>query len=166
MLYVRQLRVLAVGRAEGPKPDVARFIPLPMVGSDRREVLRTRDLARGWKVVSFWGSHGGLDGRHRDSEPDASTLVRSIRSIARDRDCLVRRALPRERPEVRSPPLLDRWHHLAGLALVGLVNLGGLFHLDWESYVSAFWLILLGSVLMECAVGSYPLTSREQRKSR
>ena len=56
VLYVRQLRVLAVGRAEGPKPDVARFIPLPMVGSDRREVLRTRDLARGWKVVSFWGA--------------------------------------------------------------------------------------------------------------
>ena len=55
---------------------------------------------------------------------------------------------------------------LPALALVGLVNLGGLFHLDWESYVSAFWLILLGSVLMECAVGSYPLTSREQRKSR
>ncbi len=44
---------------------------------------------------------------------------------------------------------------LPALAVVGGLNLLAIVTLPWSTYLSAFWLILLSSIILECVSGSY-----------
>ncbi len=44
---------------------------------------------------------------------------------------------------------------LPALAVVGGLNLLMIISLPWSSYLSAFWLILLASIVLECVSGTY-----------
>ncbi len=44
---------------------------------------------------------------------------------------------------------------LPALAVVGGLNLLAIVTLPWSSYLSAFWLILLASIVFECVSGTY-----------
>jgi hypothetical protein len=44
---------------------------------------------------------------------------------------------------------------LPALSVVGGLNLLAIVSLPWSNYLSAFWLILLASIVLECVSGTY-----------
>jgi hypothetical protein len=131
---------------------------LPMVAADGSSVPRRRDLARGWNVLLFWGGPlawiigSSLAGPllHLSFTEFGSLLM--VGTAWFGGICLLN-ALRCGRVHCWIDGTL-----LPALAVVGGLNLAGLIAVSWSSYLSALWLILLASILVECIVGSYPRT--------
>ena len=124
---------------------------------------RSRDLAGGWRVLGFWGG------------PMALILIASvggqllwlsfvqvgvlliIGTAWFGVSCLVN-AIRCGRVHCWVDGFL-----LPALALVGALNLLAIVTLPWTSYLSAFWLILLASVVLECVFGTYYRSGTSKR---
>ncbi|MCI4348136.1 MAG: hypothetical protein L3J97_05900 [Thermoplasmata archaeon] len=129
---------------------------LPIYHDERAAPSATRDLARGWNVLLFWGG------------PLAWVLLASVADLLLRLSfdqfgillvigtawfgtiCLVN-ALRCGRSHCWIDGVL-----LPLLVVVGGLNLMNIVHLSWGTYLSAFWSILVASVVVECVVGSYP----------
>lgn len=129
---------------------------LPMCEGHDRAALQGRDLAKGWNVLLFWGgplswiiiSSIASPLLHLSFEEFGVLLV--IGTAWFGGICLVN-ALRCGRSHCWIDGTL-----LPTLAVVGGANLARLISVSWSTYLSALWLILLGSVIVECVVGSYP----------
>jgi hypothetical protein len=133
--------------SEGPK--------LPLYHRPNAAAAPTRDLARGWNVVLFWGA------------PLAwMVLAQVANAVLRlsfeqfgfllvlgtawfGASCLVN-ALRCGRTHCWVDGVF-----LPALAVVGALNLASLVGLSWTTYLSAFWGILVASFVAECVLGSY-----------
>jgi len=128
---------------------------LPLVDSSGRSAPATRDIARGWRVLAFWGgplaliliaSVGG------QLLPLSFTQVGVLLILGTGWFgiiCLVN-ALRCGRVHCWVDGLL-----LPALAVVGGLNLLAIVALPWSTYLSVFWLILLASIVLECVSGTY-----------
>ena len=136
---------------------------LPVVDSSGRSARATRDLARGWRVLAFWGGPLALI---LVASAGGQLLWFSFMQIGIllilgtawiGATCLLN-ALRCGRAHCWVDGLL-----LPALAVVGLLNVLAIITLPWSSYISAFWLILLASVLLECVSGTYLRSGTSKR---
>lgn len=116
---------------------------------------REGDLARGWKVLLFWGgplawmvavSFAGPFWKFSFQFFGGLLVLGTVWFGAL---CLVN-ALRCGRSHCWVDGTL-----LPALAVVGGLNLFQVLHLSWATYLSAFWSILVLSIVLECIVGSY-----------
>jgi hypothetical protein len=130
---------------------------LPVLREDTRGRQESRDLARGWNVVLFWAG------------PVVWIIVATSLGVSIPLSfaefgillivgtawlgglCLVN-ALRCGRAHCWADGVL-----LPALAVVGGLNLLHIIHLEWTTYVTILWVIVIGSVVLECVVGSYPV---------
>lgn len=120
-----------------------------------RPPSRSRDLARGWNVILFWGGPVAW--------MLAAPTLASLRGYSFEQlgillvvgtawfgaSCLYN-ALRCGRTHCWIDGIL-----LPSLAVLGGLNLTTTLALSWSTYLSAFWGILLLSIIIECDVGSY-----------
>ena len=126
-----------------------------MVDSSGRSARATRDLARGWRILAFWGGPltliliaSALGQLAWLSFTQVGVLL-ILGTTWFGASCLVN-ALRCGRAHCWVDGLL-----LPALAVVGGLNLLAIISLPWSSYLSAFWLILLASIVLECVSGTY-----------
>lgn len=129
---------------------------LPVLGASHSRAEGTRDLARGWNVLLFWGGPlawmavvdvAGQVFRLSFLLFGALLLVGTVWFGAL---CLVN-AVRCGRTHCWVDGTL-----LPVLAVVGGLNLTDVVRISWGSYLVAFWVILVASIICECVVGSYP----------
>ena len=127
-----------------------------MADARRKVVRETHDLARGWNVVLFWGGPlawvilASIAGQVLRLSFDQLGVLLITGTVWFGAICLFN-ALRCGRSHCWFDGTL-----LPALAVVGGLNLLNIVSLSWGTYLSAFWLILIGSVVVECVVGSYP----------
>ena len=140
---------------------------LPVIDSPRPSPA-SRDFARGRRVLGFWGGPLALvlwgsvgSQTHLLSFMQVGVLL-ILGTAWFGTSCLMN-ALRCGRAHCWVNGLL-----LPALAVVGGLNLLGIVALPWSSYLSAFWLVLLASIVLECVSGPYfgPRTSKSSRTAR
>lgn len=140
-------------------PPAVRDFPMvdaaPLLRIQSRAPLLRRDLARGWNVVLFWGG------------PVAwmvgAAIVAPLRGFTSEQYgiLLVTGTLWFGASCLYNALRCGRTHcWIDGVLLPSLGVLGGLnltlgLGLSWSTFLSAFWGILLLSILVECIIGSY-----------
>jgi hypothetical protein len=129
---------------------------LPLYGAGPTARGQRRDLARGWTVLLFWGGPlawmvaASVAGPTLRLSFEQSGLLLVSGTAWMGSLCLVN-ALRCGRSHCWIDGVL-----LPALAVTGALNLTRIVNFYWSTYVSAFWLILLASVIVECLAGSYP----------
>jgi hypothetical protein len=141
-------------------PSVGAMNELPMFRGGERAAARSRDLARGWNVLLFWGGplawilvSSVADQIARLSFEEFGVLL-VIGTVWFGAICLVN-ALRCGRSHCWIDGTV-----LPPLAVIGGLNLAAIVRLSWSTYLSVLWLILIGSIVVECIVGSYPKLQR------
>jgi hypothetical protein len=130
---------------------------LPMIRQDTRGAHESRDLARGWNVVLFWAGPvvwivvASSLGQSIPLPFAEFGILLLVGTIWLGGMCLVN-AVRCGRSHCWVDGIL-----LPGLALVGGLNLFHIVHFPWTTYLVILWAIVIGSVVLECVVGSYPV---------
>jgi hypothetical protein len=136
---------------------------LPVLRGDTSGRTETRDLARGWNVVLFWAGPvvwiiAATSLGESIPLPFAEFgILLLLGTVWLGGMCLYN-ALRCGRAHCWVDGLL-----LPALAGVGLLNLVHIVGFPWTTYLEILWAIVIGSVVLECCVGSYPAT-RAPRK--
>jgi hypothetical protein len=138
---------------------------LPLLRQDTRGAPETRDIARGWNVVLFWAGPvvwivvASSLGQSIPLPFAEFGILLIVGTVWLGGMCLVN-ALRCSRAHCWVDGVL-----LPALAVVGGLNLSLVVHFPWTTYLVILWVIVIGSVVLECCVGSYP-TIRAAREVR
>ena len=134
-----------------------RISELPMVASLPVAELRSRDLARGWKLVVVWGGPVGLILLASVVGPLAGWSFREIGVLLVGGTAwLGASCLTNARKCGRTHCWIDGVG-LPILAGVGALTVLGLVSLPWNTYGGILWAIIITGFVVECALGPYLL---------
>jgi hypothetical protein len=130
---------------------------LPVLRGTAPGARETRDLARGWNVVLFWAGPvvwivvASSLGQSVPLPFAEVGILLIVGTVWLGGMCLVN-AVRCGRSHCWVDGIL-----LPGLAAVGGLNLFHIVNFTWAVYLVILWAIVIGSVVLECVVGSYPV---------